>query len=522
LPARRIDLVPLAERLGALQLVRVAMAVTVLAAAAVDGARLHIDARGALPITAVYLLCTLLGEAIRRFARVRGLGVLNLLVLLDGVYLAVMSTIAAGPGSGLIFLVYVHLIAVTLLASWRTGLKLAAWQSLLMVMAYWITRPELGADLSWLGVSPAPPAAAHSIAVTAAGFWFVALATAAFGSLSERALRRGKSEVAALAEMSAAFEGAAGPQEVGEIVVRNVVSVFQARRAAVLLTADRGGWATSASAAGATDFHGPVAVEGDATAARCWEAGEPVLTRVLTESPGLASVLPDAVNVIVVPMVVDGDPVGVLAAEWIGRRTQAVPRATVEGIAAFARHAAMALRSAWLLAEIERQATVDSLTELANRRVFEAALSREVARSKRSGQPMSLVIIDIDHFKRVNDDHGHQVGDAVLREVGTVLAAEARETDLPARYGGEEFCVVLPGCPIGEAVAVADRLRAAIAAGVTAVPITASAGVATLPDHAVDGAGLVAAADSALYDAKRSGRNRTCQARPDQPARLLA
>src|SRR5207247_10733756 len=145
-------------------------------------------------------------------------------------------------------------------------------------------------------------------------------------------------------------------------------------------------------------------------------------------------------------------------------------------------------------------------------RVFEAALAREVARAGRSGVHLSLVMIDVDHFKAVNDGLGHQAGDEVLRHVGKALAGEARETDLAARYGGEEFCVLLPGCGGDEAVIVAERLRAAIASQQQPTRVTASAGVATLPADGADGRALVAAADRALYRAKEQGRDRTCAA----------
>src|SRR5205807_1108243 len=115
------------------------------------------------------------------------------------------------------------------------------------------------------------------------------------------------------------------------------------------------------------------------------------------------------------------------------------------------------------------------------------------------------------HFKRVNDHLGHQAGDEVLRQVGAALAAEARETDLAARYGGEEFCVLLPACGPGEALVVAERLRAMIASSSDPTTVTASAGVATMPANAVDGMSLVAAADEALYAAKRAGRDRSSQ-----------
>jgi diguanylate cyclase (GGDEF)-like protein len=149
------------------------------------------------------------------------------------------------------------------------------------------------------------------------------------------------------------------------------------------------------------------------------------------------------------------------------------------------------------------------VTGLANRRLFDETLTLELARADRQGSPLSLIVLDIDHFKSVNDTLGHRVGDEVLRQVGGALVALTKAHDLAARYGGDEFVVLLPGCPRSEVLGVAERVREAITQGVTREPITVSAGVATVPDDATDGDGLVALADGALYAAKRSGRDRT-------------
>jgi diguanylate cyclase len=123
---------------------------------------------------------------------------------------------------------------------------------------------------------------------------------------------------------------------------------------------------------------------------------------------------------------------------------------------------------------------------------------------------LSLVIIDVDHFKQINDTYGHPAGDAVLREIGGAVASSTKSFDVAARYGGDEFVVVLPGCNASDALGVADRVRYEIARQTRGTPVTVSAGVATMPDNALDAGPLVAAADNALYDAKRSGRDRTC------------
>jgi diguanylate cyclase (GGDEF)-like protein len=173
----------------------------------------------------------------------------------------------------------------------------------------------------------------------------------------------------------------------------------------------------------------------------------------------------------------------------------------------FAAHAALAMRNADLLERVQQMAVTDGLTALANRRSFDRALERELQRAVRTNGRLSVVLVDIDHFKGLNDSHGHLVGDTVLRQVAAALRECGREYDTIARYGGEEFAAVLPGCTPGLALQVAERLRRAVEEAPTDVAVTASAGVATFPYDGVDAASLVQAADEALYAAKRAGRN---------------
>ena len=126
---------------------------------------------------------------------------------------------------------------------------------------------------------------------------------------------------------------------------------------------------------------------------------------------------------------------------------------------------------------------------------------------------MSLFVLDVDHFKQVNDEFGHPAGDRVLRQVADALVASTKDFDVVARYGGDEFVVLLPQCGCDDAVGVAERVRAAVRGAVDAAPVTISIGLATLPANAVDAERLLAAADSALYEAKRTGRDRIATSR---------
>ena len=172
---------------------------------------------------------------------------------------------------------------------------------------------------------------------------------------------------------------------------------------------------------------------------------------------------------------------------------------------------------------VSEQAVTDDLTGLANKRAFSDVAYKEAARAERFSHPLSLLMLDIDDFKRVNDTHGHLQGDDVLRRIGRILQSESRGVDEPARYGGEEFAVALPETGPEGAGELAERIRQRIEREEVpfigregALRITASLGVATIPDSAGDVQSLIAAADAALYAAKRAGKNRV-EAAPERP-----
>jgi diguanylate cyclase (GGDEF)-like protein len=186
----------------------------------------------------------------------------------------------------------------------------------------------------------------------------------------------------------------------------------------------------------------------------------------------------------------------------------------VEALSALAVQAGVAIENARLHRVVERQAVTDALTGLANRRQFYEVLGREYERAQRFGQPVSLILLDIDDFKQINDSRGHLAGDAVLHSVAATLAEVIREIDLAARYGGEEFAVLLPQTGPEGAANLAERLRSEIAArsirfGTEEITgVTASFGVAAGPHEQMPTQiELIASADAALYQAKREGKN---------------
>ena len=209
---------------------------------------------------------------------------------------------------------------------------------------------------------------------------------------------------------------------------------------------------------------------------------------------------------LILPLTASGERFGTL--ELVG---DSFSKEQQMNAASFAAHAVVALENARLHGLVERQALVDGLTGLANRRAANEALHAEAARAARLETPLSVVLADLDGFKDVNDEHGHAVGDAVLRVFAEVLRETLRESDVAGRWGGEEFLVLLPGADEDGAARLAERVRARLAErsipGLPARHVTASFGVA---EHVgeTNAEQLLAAADGALYRAKRAGKDR--------------
>ena len=493
---------PLHRRLGALFGLRLCLAAAVLVAAGVLPDAVGLSLHGIAPLVAAYLVGAVGLEVWRQSRTALPRWVVGAVVLSDSVFMTVVVMLAGGPATPMTFLLYVHLIAVTLLAAYRTGLKLAVWQSLLLIVASYLPQ-------SLTGVTP-PSRTTAVFGVVA--FLAVAVATAVCSAVNERELRRSRAGFQSLADMASQMEDVQNPDEVVAVLLRAIPRYFGKCRAALYLHAN----ATVATIDGGRIETAPVdAAKPDAVAQRCWDRRAPVLVRTLDADadPVLQAALPGARNVVVLPFTADAEPIGVLAVERGGGFGVTVGTAVVSMLSQFATHAALAHRNVRLMAEVKHLATVDALTGLSNRRTFEATLQREIARGIRTGAPLSLLLVDVDHFKRVNDQHGHPVGDEVLRHVGRVLATHGREEDLPARYGGEEFAVILPGCPPEEALGVAERLRVGIAGCDAPVRVTASVGAASLHSNAGDAASLIQAADAALYEAKETGRDRTVAAK---------
>jgi diguanylate cyclase (GGDEF)-like protein len=207
------------------------------------------------------------------------------------------------------------------------------------------------------------------------------------------------------------------------------------------------------------------------------------------------------------PLLVGGEVIGSVLVSMDDTPTDADRRRIDESVV----QAAPVLANLRNLALAERRAATDSLTGLPNKRALDDSIKQMAAQAGRTASPLSIIFLDLDHFKRINDTHGHDRGDEVLAAVGALLRHELRASDVPGRMGGEEFLILLPATDGRGAMTIAEKLRLAIhdleIRGLEHA-ITASLGVATLPDDAADTDTLIRTADRALYAAKQLGRDR--------------
>lgn len=216
-------------------------------------------------------------------------------------------------------------------------------------------------------------------------------------------------------------------------------------------------------------------------------------------------------SILCAPLVSRGRTIGVL--EIMNKLGGRFTRSDLALVLMLVEPCAIAIENAMLFQRTEQLTITDDLTRLFNSRYLNLYLGREIKRCKRHGIPLSVIFLDLDGFKGVNDQYGHLAGSGTLTEVGSILAQGVRESDILARYGGDEFVVVLPETPASGALVIAERLRKAIeehrfleAQGISA-RISASFGIATYPDHALSPEGLIQKADQAMYRVKEREKN---------------
>ncbi|MDQ6749692.1 MAG: diguanylate cyclase [Actinomycetota bacterium] len=239
-------------------------------------------------------------------------------------------------------------------------------------------------------------------------------------------------------------------------------------------------------------------------AAVAFSSGQPFFAADLVGHPAVSQRTAELLGVVSAlwqPVLRNGLSIGVLTVAWEDRVEDLSERLS-SLMDLLGAEAAVAIERSDLLTRLETVARTDELTGLANRRAWEEALSRELARAEREDQPMCVAMLDLDYFKRFNDEHGHQAGDRLLKQLAATWRQALRPTDVLARYGGEEFVVLLPNCHLARGIEVIERLREA-----TPERATCSAGVVRYDGSEAPEA-LVSRADDALYRAKREGRDR--------------
>ena len=209
-----------------------------------------------------------------------------------------------------------------------------------------------------------------------------------------------------------------------------------------------------------------------------------------------------------IPLISFGQSLGVLVLD--SDRTGSFSGGEMQSLESVADICATAVQNAHYVERVKQLAYLDGLTGIFNRRFFELRIEEEMERARRFDSGMAVIMVDIDQFKRLNDEFGHLLGDEVLRQVSSIFSQQLRKIDVVCRYGGEEFAILLSQTTHNHAVAVAEKLRRIIDSWqFPGVPrsVTISAGVATCPEHGTTRDELVKAADAGLYAAKQAGRN---------------
>ena len=521
------ELTSLTERLGLMLVVRLFMAAVVpISMYALPQLPLSDFARNTAWFYAVVaIVVEVMHRVLTKYTKHRWLVLVNTMLILDGIFIAAVLADSGRSRSILLFLAYMHVVSVTLLVGFRTGLKIAAWHSILLLTVYYLTLAGLFDQSVIGGTGGAGRIEARELEVAqACALWLVAIVTAVFSSLNERELRRRKGELTIIADLSAAIEQTRRPSEILRALIDTTTEKLGCSRAVAICYHGENLMVVGADKVQApSDISTLISLGG--AVGQAAETQQPFFIRRLDPVADhfVASVMPEASNIAIIPLVAEGEAIAVLVTEWARAGKRRVTRPMIDLISNVAGRVALSLSNTFLLAEIHRLASVDGLTNLPNRRTFNMAIEREVARSARSGIPVSLVMLDIDHFKSVNDRYGHQMGDRVLAESAAGVMAACRGEDLPARYGGEEMAIIMPNCSADEALEAAERIRQALGASNVALRgVTASAGVATFPTNAQDVVGLLAAADEALYSSKETGRDRSTMSKRSQSSPITA
>jgi diguanylate cyclase (GGDEF)-like protein len=462
----------------------------------------------------------------RRLLRVA----LETTTILDAAAIAVVLAVTGGVASPFVPLVFAEAVALTLVFGWRTGLRSAALLTLGLVWTLASSPPALDETIG--AAAQRDPALAAVLdpgtrtLLLLGGLWAVTALVAALSGVTERELRRWLDDLALLRDVTRDLDPRQGVDRVCDALAETLTRTMGYAGAAIWLTERHDETVLGAcSAAGRVDERtlAERLLATDVPVHLALEAGKPVpVRRSDARADALTRVHGVQAPLVLVPLRLEGRVLGVVSAE-VARSVTGPPRLTgrdLRRLHLLADEATLLLANATLQAELRDLATTDALTGLPNHRFLQQRLREEVERvQRRAGRgeqrPLSFALFDLDHFKAVNDTHGHPTGDAVLRAVASTTEAVLRTTDVACRYGGEEFAIVLVDTTGPEARRACERISEALR-GLTLESedgrplgrITASFGIATTIGVGLDRPGLIAAADRALYVAKREGRDR--------------
>jgi diguanylate cyclase (GGDEF)-like protein len=339
-------------------------------------------------------------------------------------------------------------------------------------------------------------------------------------------LSKGRSDDAVLGEVTQLFQACKSVQEICKVARNRLQAISPDLSGALYLTSTAGEHLEAVMTWGAFE-----AVEDIFTPDDCWalRRGRPHLVDRANDLISCGHTHEDnAVWHLCLPLMAQGEALGVLyfTVSTNGDKTRINKSLTTDSkllfYMNFSETLAMALANMRLRESLQHQAIRDPLTGLFNRRYLHETLRRELKRVARAEEPLTAVTIDIDHFKKFNDTHGHDAGDEVLKTVAEILQSRTRAEDIACRLGGEEFALVYPGMPAEVAIGRVESILKEVQAheifhlGKKLDPVTLSAGIAVFPSHAEDPDALLHAADQALYQSKKAGRNRSTLA--DMPA----
>jgi diguanylate cyclase (GGDEF)-like protein len=431
-------------------------------------------------------------------------------MLCDVAVVAGLCAATGGASSPLAFLFMLEAVAAGILLSSAVGVRL------LLVETAAIVALDVAASA---GITTAPPGFPRGLQLIAA-LWVVGGSAIAFSASNERELKRRNAELATIRLVTLDIEDTLSLSEILADLCRGVVEAFRFSAAAVLLREGdtfvcRGNYGTTGRLGAHVDERGPLHSALNSGLAQVVSSDEARIDGTMADVFG-------GRGYIVLPLGRDG----ALVATRAGRRGRpgVVRTQEIDALASLAHHAILALANAKMHAAVSDLAIRDPLTALLNHGEFQRVLAHETGRAERfsTGRAQShgpsLMMIDIDHFKAINDRFGHPTGDRVLVAVAHAISDAVRSFDVVARYGGEEFAVVLPETDAEGAANVAQRVLDAVRRTVAAPGrggrrgVTVSIGLATAPLDGSHAAELITAADDALYRSKESGRDRVTAA----------